>query len=662
MRLLIFLPIYLVLLSADTVAQSFDPVLAPQKALYDLRYPLLIPKTVQAGYLSSHDRMGANDDGFVGTYSALYKLDNGEYVIVDLYGPGCLYTLWFTGPDGGRDLQWGRLRFYLDNQTKPCLEAYNRELFSGDMLGFPRPLIADSNISTGGNVCYLPIPFQKRLIITTEKRALFYNAYYHLYPAGTRIKSWTGKEDLNFAIKAWNATGSNPYKSPAQKWFRGQIKVRALRKGVKPKPQEIVHLQGSGVVNVLRLNPDRALAASVLNNLWLRIWWDGEDNPSVGTPIGPFFGSGQGEASVRALPIGMSPSGSYYCYLPMPFDKQARIVLENRQEKKVGEIYYEVGITERKDGFSLQTAGKFRTVYRKDRPKQNKYYTILREPTGQGTYLGQCLIVDPFKEDNVSWWEGDMRIWLDQRRHPMLQGTGHEDEYLGGWSTRWLQGPYSLPMHGLPCTRLFPRGTQRKVTGAMTAYRFFIGGIPFRNGITVATEHGTENKVVTNYASVAYYYYKDEAGMTLSDSIDIGKQESEQEHQYQTTGSKEIIEDSSLFEAAENGRASVPVTENGRCGQLNESFVIRIDPDNQGILLRRLFSQSVGRHHAKVQVDGRFAGTYHMPENYRINRWAEMDLILPPILTAGKDKITIQINCTLGTWNSYGYWVYSLTE
>jgi hypothetical protein len=52
---------------------------------------------VQSYYLSSYDRTGGNDDGFRGTYSQLYVDDNGEHVIFDANGPGCVYNLWFTG-------------------------------------------------------------------------------------------------------------------------------------------------------------------------------------------------------------------------------------------------------------------------------------------------------------------------------------------------------------------------------------------------------------------------------------------------------------------------------------------------------------------------------------------------------------------------------------
>ncbi len=50
--------------------------------------PCLLEGT-QVRQVSSHDRSGGNDDGFVGTYSALYIDDNGEYVMFDEIGAGC---------------------------------------------------------------------------------------------------------------------------------------------------------------------------------------------------------------------------------------------------------------------------------------------------------------------------------------------------------------------------------------------------------------------------------------------------------------------------------------------------------------------------------------------------------------------------------------------
>ncbi|MGW8181359.1 MAG: hypothetical protein ACWGQW_21740, partial [bacterium] len=84
---------------------------------------------VESHYLSSFDRSGGNDDGFRGTYSQLYIDDNGEHVIFDEKGPGCVYNFWFTGTN--RDLHWGKLRFYFDGEVTARFEIQEKEFFSG---------------------------------------------------------------------------------------------------------------------------------------------------------------------------------------------------------------------------------------------------------------------------------------------------------------------------------------------------------------------------------------------------------------------------------------------------------------------------------------------------------------------------------------------------
>jgi hypothetical protein len=145
------------------------------------RYPILDPG-VQAHYLSSYDRSGGNDDGFEGTYSALYVDAKGEHVIFDVKGPGTLYNLWFTSRvNGWSPLGTGRIRFYFDDEAIPRIDMDIDELFSGRHPPFAPPHVYNAFQSTGGYVSTLPFPFGKRLRITTEKRVGFYNAYYHTF-------------------------------------------------------------------------------------------------------------------------------------------------------------------------------------------------------------------------------------------------------------------------------------------------------------------------------------------------------------------------------------------------------------------------------------------------------------------------------------------------
>ena len=643
--------------SASTApAQPRPAAVDPVAGLYDLQSWACPTTPAITGYFSSYDRTGGNDDGFKGTWSKLNELPSGEQVIVDLHGPGCLRELWFTGPDGGYSLPWGKLRFHLDDEPAPRLEVEGHDLFTGRVPGFPRPLVADSFGSTGGNVSHVPIPFAKRLIVTTERLAGFYNAYYHLLPSGTPVTSWTGKEDLSPAVEAWSRCATE---LPVAGTRMACSRVQVPPGGRKAKIVELAKLDGPGVIRALRINPSSPLTPFVLNNTWLRIWFDDNESPAIDVPLGPFFGSALGEGSVRSLPIGMSPSGAYTCAIPMPFAKSARLALENRQLEDVGEVYVEVDWEPVADKSAWPADLHLHARWNREWPTQaGRDVTILDQPDGQGVYLGHCFFVEPYSPDNKQWWEGDLRIWMDGRRHPILQGTGHEDETLGGWSSRWLLGPYSQPLQGLPVTRVFPERADGQWNGAMSAYRFFAGGIPFRNGVRVTTEHGTENVVATNYAAVAYYYWRAEPGMVPSDGFAPGDAGQAKAHGDLALEGNDL-KWTARFEGDAGTADAQPLTAAGRSGQSSEQFMLKIDPNNRGVLLRRLY-RSAGRHSARLIVDGKPVTVIAEPETAALERWREQDVLIPAEMTSGREQIEIRIEPIEGSWNAFSYQAFCL--
>lgn len=465
--------------------------------------PHLYPN-VQSYYLSSYDRTGGNDDGFRGTYSQLYVDDKGEHVIFDANGPGCIYNFWFTG--SRQDLHWGKLRLYLDGETTPRFECEAREIFSGQRRPFVYPLVTHAFISSGGFSCSAPLPFARRLKVTTEKTAGFYNIYYQLYE-GVSVRSWTPQQDYSRLIDLFERCGSDP------KPVAGEVEVVTKRvslpsAGRKTAAEvELLSLDRGGTIQHIKINPLYAPDAYSLNHVFLRVFYDGRDAPDVDVPIGPFFGSGLGEADVRSLFVGMSSSGTYYCYLPMPFKKAVRVTLLNRSYDSGGEFFVEVGHTE---GLSQTRPparlGYFGAKYNHAWPIVERQDYVLFDGQGTGAVVGQVMTVEPVKPDRKRWWEGDMRISLDGEAKPRFHGTGHEDEYQGGWSTFWLTNPYSLPLFGQPKTKDLI-DVFGQVNGSTTAYRFWPGKIHFRNSIRISTEHGHDNDTPANYSSLVYYYF-----------------------------------------------------------------------------------------------------------------------------------------------------------
>ena len=148
----------------------------------------------------------------------------------------------------------------------------------------------------------------------------------------------------------------------------------------------LAELEGSGVIEHIWFtvaSDDLRYPASAV----LRIYWDDHPEPSVQTPLGDFFASGNGMlATVDSEPVQVSAEGlSYNCYWPMPFKKKARIEVENQGKKDMKALYYYIDW--RKLDKPKKDAYYFHAQYRQERPhKPTHDYTIL-ETTGRGNYV-----------------------------------------------------------------------------------------------------------------------------------------------------------------------------------------------------------------------------------------------------------------------------------
>ena len=66
------------------------------------------------------------------------------------------------------------------------------------------------------------------------------------------------------------------------------------------------------------------------------MYWDGEETPSVESPLGDFFCCGFGRGCVvNSMPIVVNPARGFNSYFPMPFGKKAKITVENQHKNSV---------------------------------------------------------------------------------------------------------------------------------------------------------------------------------------------------------------------------------------------------------------------------------------------------------------------------------------
>jgi hypothetical protein len=239
----------------------------------------------------------------------------------------------------------------------------------------------------------------------------------------------------------------------------------------------------------------------------LRMFWDGEENPSVEAPINDFFCQGHGlNVEVNSMPIRVTgDGGSRNCWFPMPFRKTAKIDVTNEGEKPVV-IYWYV------DWQKLESlpddALYFHAKYRQEFPcESGKDYTFL-EAEGRGHFVGCNLSMR--SHERLWWGEGDDRFYIDGDTEPTLAGTGSEDYFCEAYGIRKRDGLF----YG--CTIL--EDTGEEAYGRTTAYRFHIPDpIPFKKSLKVDIEHKAWVVLPSgkwypfaerwdDYSSVAYWY------------------------------------------------------------------------------------------------------------------------------------------------------------
>jgi hypothetical protein len=208
----------------------------------------------------------------------------------------------------------------------------------------------------------------------------------------------------------------------------------------------VADVAGPGAVQQiwLTLFPDR------WRTTILRMYWDGEETPSVEVPVGDFFCSGWCQrANITSLAVNVNPAGGFNCYWEMPFRKSARITLENIGDEATT-VYYQVNYTLTD---VPADAAYFHAQWRRSNPLPYKgVHTLLDGVQGWGQYIGTYIA---WGVNNNGWWgEGEIKFFMDDDdEFPTICGTGTEDYFGGAWNFEHPKGEYGVfsgPYTGLP--------------------------------------------------------------------------------------------------------------------------------------------------------------------------------------------------------------------
>lgn len=664
--------------SAKTVARP-EPGFESMEKLEHI--PLLFPHTSVTKQVLSYDVSSGNADGSFTKAFVKYYDKNGEAVIFDEYGPGTLYrqqmNVW-VGYGGPTLLLFNpketnaRIKYYFDDETKPRLDVSMDDLFSGRIKPFDLPLtfMDDGsfpippryNINSGRfAVTYYPFNFEKRLRITfipnkdwNFRGTTWYQNTHIVYPRGTKIKSWSGREiDSAEVRRQWENVGVDPKNGVGNKRVSGNS---AIEPGAS---KTIAEIDGEGsIASVkMKLSPTSSRAFFDAN---LKIYWDGEALPAVDVPLAYFFGAGAKDYKIadavrqralNSLFFGFDGAkGTFYSYFPMPFWKSARFVVENKGAEKIDSLDVDIEYKPASEiSYPKETTGYFHAKRTVDTDTKTKPFSTVFHEKGRGHVVGILFYTQGYDMD------GDEFTYIDGSRTPQIHGSGTEDDHNQGWA-----------------------GTayQKALWGALTngyesAYRVYQNdSYVFNNEIKINYEYSNLKKFPKGGDSdITIFFYKSRAQklMSLTDEVDVGNEKSEKKHAYRITGQTRFETLTSSYDGYEQKADYDVATDSGRAYNGSSMFDIKLAPDNSGVKLRKRFNRAGnGVQTAKVFVDGREAGIWHIVQTSYApisQAWQESEFEIPAEFTKGKNKASIKLEYVAsdgnnGEINEFYYWAF----
>lgn len=310
--------------------------------------------------------------------------------------------------------------------------------------------------------------------------------------------------------------------SPAEHLGKGW-KARPFVKVKARDTMVLADIMGEGEIKSIWIT------GAIDQGIIIKMFWDDAEVPSVECPVPEFFLYGWSKPQdisedhwnkgphyqVNSALMTVNPNRGFNCYLPMPFRKRARIILENRTTLDK-EIWYQINYEEKE---VPDDDGYLHAEFRVSMPVPYQgVHTILDDVQGRGVYIGTALYVGLNRA--ARWWgEGEVKFYLDgDEEYPTICTTGLED-YFGGafnWDIESNYMTYSNLYTGLPYIQR-PDGLY-EVQQRFSLYRWHVTDpIRFENNLRITVQdlgwikndEGKLNHYLQredDFMSVAYWY------------------------------------------------------------------------------------------------------------------------------------------------------------
>ena len=640
---------FLIMVTSSTripvTAQESQPDRGPSYRLLDRL--MHAPQRVSVFQFSSHNKKGLNGD----ENWPLYVDENGDHVIFDAAGPGCIRSMWGTNFDPETVLQ-----FYFDGEKEPRHSIDYIDFYKGKHPLFPPPLVSYEKRGMWGEKpfagnSFVPIPFEKRLKISVRGKSRFFHIIYEKYPYFTPVESFTGKEDRSALTHSFFNQGQPPLSGEGMRIIESDTEM------VEPgQSQTLLKLEGtSGIIRKIVIEADGS--PEFFRDTLIRMRWDGHTHWDVHTRTGIFFGSAVEAEDMRSLPRRVEKikngRARLSCYFPMPFWQKAEVEWINRSSHRLAPLQAEVVLDE--NPIPEREGLYFTTLYREGETSYGRDWRLF-EGQGTGWYVGTVQSMQ-----NAHYCEGDEHFYMDGAVSPQINGTGSEDYYLACF---WPNVDFDTPFGGVAGDITNKGGGD--MVGAYyvpSSYsRFHLEApIPFYNSIDARIQHGGLSHILSNYRSLGFCYIKHEPALHLTDYLDVGNPGSESIHSYEATQAGAAVTVKAHPEGEDFKLAQIGKGRYHSGGQI--TFQVAVDADNGGVRLRRRIDQAELGQKAEVYIDGEYAGTwYHGCLNPHL-RWYDTDFDIHPDFTKGRAKLDVKLVLSRdkgsGDFTDFSYSVFS---
>lgn len=325
-------------------------------------------------------------------------------------------------------------------------------------------------------------------------------------------------------LLAWSATGALAVPAPlvaSEPLYRlteGETKqVNALwienpanlKFGEGRKNVVIAELKGPGIITMIHF----ALPAQmkITRDVVMRIWWDGEENPSVEAPLCDFFCDPNGVLE-RVDSAFVNKKRGWNCYFPMPFAKSAKIEVSLEGTRYANAEWGQAPCYSYVHYRTMKSipadSGYFHATWRQQTLLLGKEEYKVFEAIGKGQWIGwNATLHSPLRPDVFYPVDENANFYIDGEREPSIVWQGLEDGFGFSWGFPGEPNGFAY------------MGYQPYYNGAF-AYRFNdIDRISFGKSLKMTVGFGANEPAfiaefskpenALELSSVAYWYQKE---------------------------------------------------------------------------------------------------------------------------------------------------------